>query len=87
MKKLEIYIAEALGRTSMLPGHSDKRFAKSMSSRARATSPAALSDRQRWLLLKLAVKYRRQMPTGLIERAKEELAKMEAKASSVEKVA
>jgi hypothetical protein len=52
----------ALGRCTFLPAHPDKRFARSLS-----TMPAdRITERQRRHVIRLAWKYRRQMPPDLV---------------------
>jgi hypothetical protein len=53
---------QALGRCTFLPASSDKRFARSL-----AVMPAdRITERQRRHVIRLAWKYRRQMPRDLV---------------------
>ena len=58
-------IARALAACTFPPGSWDKRFARDMA--ARSTTDLGFTERQRVHLLRLAHKYRRQMPTEILE--------------------
>lgn len=60
-------IAKALGACSFLPGSWDKRFARSMAFRAEHPEGGCFTERQRVHILRLAHKYRRQIPTSVLE--------------------
>ena len=66
MTERQILVAQALGRCSMLPGTSDKRFVKDMERRAYGLKPAELTERQAANLERLAWRFRRQMPSSLV---------------------
>lgn len=58
--------AQALERCTFLPASTDKRFVRDMAARSRTAHPPALTDRQAAYLTRLAWRYRRQMPRGLV---------------------
>jgi hypothetical protein len=68
----EIKIATALGNCSFAPGSWDKRFCRSMAAMAKNALDIPMTERQRVHLLRLVHKYRRQMPTKIIEIALDE---------------
>jgi hypothetical protein len=67
MTPAERQIALALGRCSFLPGTWDKRFCRALASAAEHAPGVPLTERQGVHLLRLAHKYRRQLPTAVIE--------------------
>lgn len=73
MTQAERNIAAALVGCSFLPGCWDKRFAKAMAHYATHQPDEPLSDRQGAHMLRLAHRYRRQMPTRVLELALDEM--------------
>lgn len=73
MTAAEISIAEALSRCTFLPASWDKRFCRQMGEQAKRRPDLDLTDRQVAWLLRLAHKYRRQLPTRVIEAALDEM--------------
>ena len=69
----EIAVALALGRCTFLPASWDKRFARDMASAAQHAPASEITDRQRAHLLRLCHKYRRQIPTRVLETALDEM--------------
>lgn len=68
MDPIERDIARALGRCTYQPASWDKRFARDIAY-ASDNPEVEATDRQRWWLHRLAVRYRRQMPARLVEAA------------------
>lgn len=62
----QILTAQALENCAMLPGCTDKRFARDMAKRSRTPNPKPLTDRQAANLERLAYRYRRQLPADLV---------------------
>lgn len=58
-------IAEALGRCTFLPGSAHKRFAHNMAFHAEHMPDKPLTEKQAAHLVRLAWRYRRQMPADL----------------------
>lgn len=58
----------ALARCKFLPGSTDKRFARDVASIVSGGFP--LTEKQQAHVLRLAYKYRRQMPPGLVPKAR-----------------
>ena len=75
MTEEERAIAEALSRCTFLPGCWDKRFARDMAAHAARKPDEPISERQAAHLLRLSHKYRRQLPTRIIEMALDEMEK------------
>lgn len=73
MTPAERSIAIALGRCSFPPGSWDKRFARDLASVAERSPEIAYTERQAAHLLRLAHKYRRQLPSTIIESALDEM--------------
>jgi len=73
MTPAERSIAIALGRCSFLPGSWDKRFARDLAIVAERSPEIAYTERQSAHLLRLAHKYRRQLPSTIIEYALDEM--------------
>lgn len=63
--------ARTLVRCKIRPGSWDKRFARDMAGIAEQKPDKQLTDRQREFLLKLVVRYRKQIDAAMVERAKE----------------
>lgn len=72
MSPAVIAIARALGDCFFLPASWDKRFARQMAYVAEHSPDKDLTDKQIANLIRLAHKYRRQMPTGALEAALDE---------------
>jgi hypothetical protein len=60
----EIELSRALGSCSFPPGTNQKRFAQNM-----AGYTGLVTERQRWYLYKMVVRYRRQIAPHLVARA------------------
>lgn len=73
MKQSEASIATVLSRCSFLPGSWDKRFCRDMAFIAEHSREVELSEYQNSNLLRLAWKYRRQLPTAIVELALDEM--------------
>ena len=72
MSPREIEVAKALGACTFLPGSWNKRFAKDIKWLAEHTPEKELTPRQSANLVRLAWRYRRQMPAHLAYPATEE---------------
>lgn len=66
MGEKERELCLALARCTMLPGSQHKRFARDLARAAKSDPERELSERQRQHLLRLAWRYRRQMPAHLL---------------------
>ena len=73
MNPNEAKIAAALVRCTFLPASWDKRFARDIAAQAEHRPDMPLTDRQAAHLLRLVHKYRRQLPTAIIELALDEM--------------
>ncbi len=73
MTEAEARISQALGRCSFLPASWDKRFCRDMAFVAERSRDVELSEFQNANLLRLAYKYRRQLPTVIVELALDEM--------------
>lgn len=73
MTAAEIAIAIALSHCSFLPASWDKRFCRQLGKRAQHRPDLPLTERQVAHLLRLTHKYRRQLPTKVIETALDEM--------------
>ena len=73
MTPAEIRIALALGTCSFLPASWDKRFCRDMAAIAANKPEHELSEYQNANLLRMAYKYRRQIPTTIIELTLDEM--------------
>ena len=73
MTEAEILISKALGHCSFLPASWDKRFCRDMAFVAEHSREVELSEFQNANLLRLAYKYRRQLPTTIVELALDEM--------------
>jgi hypothetical protein len=62
----QVAIAQALGRCSFLPASADKRFARDMAFLAKHSPNREITERQALNLMRLAWRYRRQMPANLV---------------------
>ena len=62
----EAAIAKALEICTFLPASWDKRFARDMAFAAKNSPERVLTEKQRASLLRLAIKYRRQLPTEIV---------------------
>jgi hypothetical protein len=60
----EIELSRALGSCSFPPGTNQKRFAQNM-----AGYTGLITERQRWYLYRMVVRYRRQIAPHLVARA------------------
>ena len=65
----EAQLAYALARCKMVPGSYNKRFSRDLAGMAHQGKD--LTDPQRRNLLKLVIRYRRQIPADLVELAKQ----------------
>ena len=65
-------IACALEACSFLPGSWDKRFARNMAAKSRHAPAGDFTEKQRVHLIRLAHRYRRQIPVAVIILAQEE---------------
>lgn len=73
MNYSETEIALALGRCSFPPASWDKRFCRDMAWAAEHSPEAVFTERQAAHLLRLAHKYRRQLPTKIMEMVLDEM--------------
>lgn len=73
MTQTEKEIALALGNCTFLPGSWDKRFARDLAFAAKNSPDVAFTERQAAHLLRLAHKYRRQLPAEIVLRALDEM--------------
>jgi hypothetical protein len=73
MTEAEVLISEALGRCSFLPASWDKRFCRDMAFIAERSREVEISEYQNANLLRLVYKYRRQLPTTIVELALDEM--------------
>lgn len=73
MTEAEAHIAKALGDCSFLPASWDKRFCRDMAYVGEHSREVALTEFQNANLLRLAYKYRCQLPTEIVELALDEM--------------
>ena len=66
----EITIAKAIGAVTFVPGIPAKRLARQLCHQAEANPSYELTQKQREAMLSICVRFRRQVPAGVVELAR-----------------
>lgn len=69
LEEQTLALALSPSRVTYCPGSSQKRFALDMATRALLPDPQPITPKQRAYLVKLAHRYRRQVPQSIVELA------------------